>query len=152
MPRATIYELPKLKKIKHFTKTNSKKYRTTHSQPFQIYPYIQTDWDIQTMISRTLDSFIQSLKLCLNSTYFKFIKYLYSHIYGTRQPVSASIANLELEELKYETFTIWRIKYCNMDIPIGDQRLFTLHFADNRVILAEDEIDIEILKLQIKKL
>ena len=36
----------------------------------------------------------------------------------------------------------WRKKCCNIETPIEDWRLFTLHFADDQAILAKNEMDV----------
>lgn len=36
----------------------------------------------------------------------------------------------------------WRQKCRNINTPVNDKRLFTLHFADDQVILAQNEMNI----------
>lgn len=42
-----------------------------------------------------------------------------------------------------KVLTTWRKKCDSMSITIGDQKQFAVHFTDNQMILAEDEIYID---------
>ena len=43
----------------------------------------------------------------------------------------------------YEALKTWRAKCQNMGIPISNDCLYTIHFADDQVICAQDEFDIQ---------
>lgn len=40
-----------------------------------------------------------------------------------------------------ENVKLWRAKCRKMRVPVGENILYTLHFADNQVICAQDEED-----------
>jgi hypothetical protein len=41
---------------------------------------------------------------------------------------------------------LWKRKCRNMGIPIGDNTEYTLHFADDQLIIAQDLDDVEYLR------
>ena len=45
----------------------------------------------------------------------------------------------------------WKRTCRNMGVPIGDDKLFTLHFADDQIIFAEDEYDIHYMMRKLDK-
>lgn len=64
---------------------------------------INNKWpEITNYSPLTKDEFINAVSLCLNSTYFTYNNNFYSQIFGTAMgsPISATIANLVMEELE----------------------------------------------------
>jgi hypothetical protein len=56
--------------------------------------------------------------------------------------ISPTLFNIYLEQ----ALGLWRRKCRSMGIPIGDNTIYMLHFADDQLIIAQDLDDIEYLK------
>jgi hypothetical protein len=44
-----------------------------------------------------------------------------------------------------QSLGLWKRRVRNMGIPLGDNRIYTLHFADDQVLIAQGLDDIEYL-------